>query len=275
MDRDKISRMATEEFDIFHSILKARNIDLMVLEDDPDVFTPDSVFPNNWISFHEDGTVVIYPMESTYRRKERRYDIMEKLREYGFSIRKIIDFTCFENRNLFLESTGSIVFDYVPQKGYICRSSRSSGIVGDALSKLLGFTPVYFNAVDLEGQAIYHTNVMMCVGEEFCIICLDSIADPVEREMVKNSLEFDGKELVKLTMEQLYAFAGNMLQIQDREGKKYLIMSESAYQSLETSQIETIQQYCDIIHVPIPTIEKYGGGSVRCMLAAVMLPFKK
>jgi len=185
-----ISTKGLKEFDNLISMLKEHAIPVLVVDELPGQSTPDAVFINNWISFHPDGTVVLYPMESPLRRRERRYDILEKLGPvHGYDILRIIDFSCFESRNQFLESTGSIVFDYVHHKGYICRSSRSSEEVVQALRKIIDFEPLWFDAKDRNGKAIYHTNVMMCIGDEFAVVCLECIPEGKEKDNLIQSLK--------------------------------------------------------------------------------------
>ena len=270
---EDVAIKARREFDLLIQKLESHNIPVYVFEEEEGMFTPDAVFPNNWISFHPDGTVVIYPMESASRRKERRFDILDQLQSsYNFEITRVIDLSCYERNGYYLESTGSLIFDYPNQTAYVCRSSRSSEQIIAHLAQLLGLKIVLFDSFDKQGLPIYHTNVMMCLAEKFAVLCLESIPEGPEKEVLLESLKRSKRELVDLTLAQVYAFAGNMYQLKNRQGQKYLLMSDTAYQSMDPRQIEQIESHCAILSSPIPTIQKYGGGSIRCMMAGVMLP---
>lgn len=272
-----INLKAQQEFDAFVAVLRAIGIEVIVVEDTPDPDTPDSIFPNNWISFHSNGTVVIYPMFAENRRKERREDILDILETKGFLIENIVDYTSAEEEGLFLEGTGSILMDRVNQKVYCALSDRAHEELVIEFCEDFECTPVIFTAyqsVNGERLPIYHTNVMMCMGEDYAVICLNSIDDKKERKNVLDHLKGDGKEIIDITEEQMHHFAGNMLQVAGRSEERYLIMSSAAYKSLRPDQIRTLEKYNPIVHSTLDTIEACGGGSARCMMAEVFLPRK-
>jgi len=275
LQNNTINLKAQQEFDKFVDVLRAIGIEVIVIEDTSDPDTPDSIFPNNWISFHSNGTVVIYPMFAENRRKERREDILDILEANGFLIENIIDYTSAEKEGLFLEGTGSIVMDRVNQKAYCALSDRAHEELVIEFCEDFECTPVIFTAyqsVNGERLPIYHTNVMMCMGEAYAVICLDAIDDKKERKNVVNHLKQDGKEVINITEEQMHHFAGNMLQVADATDQRYLIMSTAAYNSLRPDQISILEKYNPIVHSTLDTIETCGGGSARCMMAEVFLP---
>jgi hypothetical protein len=270
---DEISKEAQREFDHLVNILLNSNINVIVFEDQADQKLSDAVFPNNWISFHHDGTVVLYPMQAENRRKERRQDILLNLQsKYDFQIVKILDYSDFEQHGRFLEGTGSIVFDYKNKIAYANASPRTDEIVLDKLCNDLGFEKFLFTAVDSNGRDIYHTNVFMCVGDKFVVVCLDTIPDKAMKERMLLSFERTGHEVVDISYDQLKQFAGNMIEVLNSEGKPNLIMSQSACDSLKKAQRQKLESHAEILYAPIPMIEKYGGGSVRCMIAGNFLP---
>ena len=275
LQNNAINLKAQKEFDTFVDVLRAIGIEVIVIEDKPDPDTPDSIFPNNWISFHSNGTVVIYPMFAENRRKERREDILDILETNGFLIENIMDYTSAEKEGLFLEGTGSILMDRVNQKAYCALSDRAHEELLIEFCEDFESTPVIFTAyqsVNGERLPIYHTNVMMCMGETYAVICLDAIDDKKERKNVLNHLKQDGKEIISITEEQMHHFAGNMLQVADASDQRYLIMSTAAYNSLRPDQISVLEKYNPIVHSTLDTIETCGGGSARCMMAEVFLP---
>lgn len=272
---EQIQKNALEEFDSYVEKLRAIGVTVTVVNDTIDPSTPDSIFPNNWVSFHESGKVGLYPMFAENRRLERRQDILDGLVNDGFQINKVIDITHFENEGKNLEGTGSLILDRENKIAYTALSERTNEDVLDKFSELFGYSTVRFNSNQtVEGQRlpIYHTNVMMCVAKNFAIICLDSIDDSSEREQVEAALVNSGKEVIEISEEQVNRFAGNMLQVMGAHKKEYLIMSTSAYNSLSTDQILKIENYCSILHSSLDTIEALGGGSARCMMAEVFLP---
>ena len=265
---------ARESFDEMVRILQAAGLDVMVVEDTPEPFTPDSIFPNNWVSFHNNGTVVLYPMQADNRRLERRDDVISEI-EKRFIINRRIDLTAFEQENKFLEGTGSMVLDRKFKVAYACLSPRTSREVLDAFALQMNYEIVAFNATDGQGRPLYHTNVLMCIGDMFAVICLSAITDPDERLMVRNQLEQSGRRVVEITHEQVNAFAGNMLQVSTQKGEQLLVMSTRAYRSLTPRQIDVLDDYCRILHCDLDAIETLGGGSARCMMAEIHLPVRQ
>jgi hypothetical protein len=275
---DEVKERSEKEFDAFVQKLRAHDIRVIVINDTPDPSTPDSIFPNNWVSFHEDGRVGLYPMFAPNRRLERRSDILKELKTtHHLKLSSVEDFSNFEQENEFLEGTGSMVLDRENKIAYAAISVRTNPEVLREFCKRFGYSPVIFTAnqtVNGERLPIYHTNVMMCIADKFAIICADTIDDPLERQAVLASIEQTGKEIIYITEDQKHRFAGNMLQVhaQSDPNKKYLVMSEAAYTSLTNAQKEGIEKYCPIIHNSLDTIEALGGGSARCMMAEVFLP---
>ncbi len=271
----EINSKAQLEFDNFVEKLRKAGIEVVIIQDDKLLDTPDSIFPNNWVSFHSNGDVAIYPMFAENRRKERRDEVFIKLEEEGFIIKNIIDYTSAEDEGLFLEATGSLILDRVNKKAYCALSPRANEELLIEFCEDFEYTPVIFTAnqtVDKERLPIYHTNVMMCVGEDFTVICLDSIDDKKERKNVVDHLKKDGKEIIAITEEQVNNFAGNMLELKNKNGESLLVMSQSAFNSLTKEQINRLEKYSKILYSSLDTIETCGGGSARCMMAEVFLP---
>lgn len=271
----EINTNAQKEFDDFVEKLKAVGINVIVEEDDKLMDTPDSVFPNNWVSFHENGDVAKYPMFAENRRRERRDEVFIRLEKEGFKIENIIDYTSAEDEGVFLEGTGSLLLDRYNRKAYCALSPRADEDLFIEFCEDFEFTPIVFTAnqtVEGKRMAIYHTNVMMCLAENFAVICLDAIDDKKERKHVVKSLKQDGKEIISITEAQMHQFAGNMLQLRGKDNQRYLIMSEAAYKSLTSQQIKSIEKHCPILSSSLDTIETCGGGSARCMMAEVFLP---
>ncbi|MCR9014014.1 citrulline utilization hydrolase CtlX [Aquiflexum gelatinilyticum] len=271
----EINTLARQEFDAFVGLLEEKGIDVLVVEDTDLPKKTDAVFPNNWFSTHQDGRLVLYPMFSPTRRLERRKDIIEILIKKGFRISEIVDLTFFEQDNQFLEGTGSLILDRINKVAYACRSQRTHQIPLGYFGKLMGFEIVDFDSTQVINGAvspIYHTNVMMHIGTEISVVCLDSIPLASEKLKVQQYLEKTGKKMIPITAKQKFQFAGNMLEIRNNKGDKFTVMSDSAFQSLGDVQINTIRRYSEIIIPKIPTIEKIGGGSVRCMMAEIFLP---
>ena len=267
---------ALQEFNNFVEKLRSKGINVITMKDTLEPHTPDSIFPNNWISMHRDGTVVLYPMCAVNRRWERRNDILEILKR-NFSVKEIIDLSAPENDGKFLEGTGSMIFDHDNKLAYGSVSLRLDEPLFREFCEKFGFTPVVFHSYQTannERLPIYHTNVMMCVADQFVVICLDCIDDETERVNVVNAIVNSGKEIIEISESQMQRFAGNMLQVHNAEGKKFLVMSLSAYQSLTQEQISNIEKYSEIIYSDLETIETNGGGSARCMLAEVFLEKK-
>lgn len=270
-----INTRAQNEFDTFVEILRAKGVQVIVVQDTKEPDTPDSIFPNNWISFHADGTVGIYPMFAENRRNERREDILDTLEEMGFVIDSVMDYTAAEADNLFLEGTGSLLLDRVNKKAYCALSGRADEDLFIEFCEDFDYAPVLFTAnqtVDGKRLPIYHTNVMMALGETFAIICLDTIDDKKERKNLVEHLKDTNKEIIAISEAQMHHFAGNMLQVLGADDKRYLVMSSAAYNSLKPDQIAMIEKHSEIIHSSLETIETCGGGSARCMMAEVFLP---
>lgn len=264
---------AAKEFDDFVHLLRENGVDVTVIEDTPEPHTPDSIFPNNWISFHENGSVVLYPMFAANRRQERKPGIAAKLSS-TFHISKTIDLTHYETENVFLEGTGSMVLDRDNMIAYACLSPRTDYLVLTDFCEKTGFIPVSFDAIDEKGQPIYHTNVMMCVADQYVVICLDAIPAEHEKEDIKEAIRNTGKTIIEISLEQMNHFAGNMLQVNNDKGDRLLVMSSQAFASLQQEQVNKLSAYNKIIHSPLTTIETNGGGSARCMMAEIHLPLQ-
>lgn len=273
--QDEIQRLALAEFEGFVAQLRDQGVEVLVADDSDSPLKTDAVFPNNWLSTHADGKLIMYPMFSPNRRLERRKEIIEQLIQLGFGISEIIDLSFFEEDGQFLEGTGSMVFDHQAKVIYACFSERTHPVPLAYVGKLLGYQVVSFEAVqEVDGKLtpIYHTNVMMHVGNDFAVVCLDSITKAADRQKVKDTLIRSGKKVIPITIRQKFQFAGNMLEVSNEGGEKFTVMSQSAFDSLNVGQIQEIEKYTTIISPSIPIIEKLGGGSVRCMLAEVFLP---
>ncbi|MEZ4886751.1 MAG: arginine deiminase-related protein [Chitinophagales bacterium] len=273
----QVQSKAVREFDAFVDKLRIYGIEVIVFDDRLQPRTPDSIFPNNWISFHNNGRVMTYPMQAISRRLERRTDIIESLQqEYGFEVTQVIDMgPLYEAEDRFLEGTGSLIIDRNDRYVYACISPRTHRELVEDWAEYWGFEAIIFEALDEQGQQIYHTNVLMCLGDAFVVICMEAIRDASERKQVEESFESSERTVVEISFDQMNHFAGNMLQLQNEQSEKILVMSQAAYDSLSSEQIEILQGFNDhLVSSPIPTIEKYGGGSVRCMMAEVFLPKK-
>ncbi len=263
---------AASEFAGLRDVLEANGIRVVQFDDTEEPHTPDAIFPNNWVSFHADGTVVLYPMEAPNRRTERRQDIIESLSaEHGFQVRQIIDLSEHENNGHYLEGTGSLVLDRVNRIAYACLSSRTHlDALGD-FAQRMDYNVVAFDAVDRDGTPIYHTNVLMNVGEELAVVCADAIPADEQRKAVWQSLEKTGHKVIPISFDQMNAFAGNMLELRSASGERVIAMSDQARQSLDETQIAAIEASAKIVSAPIDRIESSAGGSVRCMLAEIHL----
>ena len=263
--------MALEEFDNFVTLLRANNVDVVVVEDTPEPHTPDSIFPNNWFSTHASGELVLYPMCAPNRRLERKESVLNVIKEIGErgKMRRIVDLTHWESENLFLEGTGSLIFDRKNRIVFACRSPRCDIAVLEDLCEKLDYEFLDFGAYDRDGKPIYHTNVMMCVGDKFVVACLDSIKNIDERTEFISFVEDCDKELIEISIDQMEQFAGNMLQLRSTGGEPLLIMSATAKRALTTDQLESLMSYCKIISPELESIETNGGGSARCMLAEI------
>ncbi|MEO5684408.1 MAG: arginine deiminase-related protein [Chitinophagaceae bacterium] len=262
---------ARHEFDAFVLLLQQNGVEITVINDSPDPHTPDSIFPNNWVSFHDDGTAVLYPMYAPNRRLERKPAVLDKIAE-KFVLSQTIDLSGNEKEDAFLEGTGSMVLDRQNKIAYACISPRTDYFVLTDFCEKMGYTACIFDAVDQNGHAIYHTNVMMCIADAYSVICMDSIAAAHEKEEVAGTIKKTGKEIIEITYNQMNHFAGNMLQVNSSGGEKLLLMSSQAYESLTKEQVEKLSSFNKILHSPLITIETNGGGSARCMMAEVHLP---
>ena len=257
---------ALKESEGFVKLLTENDITVIQVEDTMEPKTPDSVFPNNWFSTHEGGILVLYPMRANNRRAERKKVFLDAIKN-NFDQKNIIDLTKWEKEEKYLEGTGSMVLDRENKIAYACKSPRTSDIVFNDFCNKLGYFPVLFNAVDKNGTMIYHTNVLMCIGKNFAIVCLNSITSEEERNMVIESLNKTKKKIIDISLEQLEKFAGNMLELKNKKGERYLIMSDTAYNSLTEEQKGYLEKECKILHPKIDYIENVGGGSARCMMA--------
>jgi hypothetical protein len=262
---------ALKEFDDLVLKLRYKGLNIIVIEDTLIPEKPDSIFPNNWITFHNDGSIFLFPMEAANRRTERRLDIIDHLKN-EFSVNKIIDLSIYEKQNKYLEGTGSMVLDRDNQIAFACLSSRTNPEVLEVFCSNIGYKAITFNAVDEKLKPIYHTNVMMSMGKDFVVICLDAIPNLIERNFLIDTFKSTDKEIINLSFEQLNHYAGNMLLVANKNGKPYLVMSESAYLILTTEQKQQLERYAEIIYSDLKTIEENGGGSARCMLAEIHLP---
>lgn len=271
---ENAQQKAEAEFDGFVKKLSAAGVDVTVVQDTPVPHTPDSIFPNNWISFHQDGSIVLYPMYAANRRAERKQHVLDTIAA-KFEVKQQIDFTSKENEDLFLEGTGSMVLDREKKIAYACLSPRTDKTVFEEWCNQMSYTPCSFYSVDENGGEIYHTNVMMCVADQYVVICLDSIRDTTERDNVFDTITDSGKKIIEISYNQMNRFAGNMLQVENKSGQRYLVMSSQAYNALTPEQVKELESYNPIIHSDLTTIETNGGGSARCMMAEVFLPLKK
>jgi hypothetical protein len=262
---------ALKEFTGFVEKLRSHGVDVTVVDDSPEPHTPDSIFPNNWVSFHDDGTVVLYPMYAPSRRLERKPQVLEILGR-KFSVGSTIDLSGMEQEGKYLEGTGSMVLDREHRIAYACLSARTDAGLLEDLCRRIRYRPMAFDAVDQHGTPIYHTNVMMCVADRYVVICMDSIPSWDERKAVAACIAGTGKHIVTISLDQMNHFAGNMLQVRNEKGETHLVMSTQAYRSLTPEQVNLLETFNPIIHSPLDTIEANGGGSARCMMAEVFLP---
>ncbi len=272
-DIEQAQEKALAEFDDFVDILSENGIDVTVVNDTQQPFTPDSIFPNNWISFHENGTVCLFPMYAPNRRQERKPGVIEAISD-KFNITKTIDFSHYEGEEVFLEGTGSMVLDREKMIAYACISPRTHNKALKDFCDKMSYQPEVFESVDAKGQAVYHTNVMMCVADKFVVICLDSVPSVIERERLISTIKNSGKKVIAISFDQMNHFAGNMLQVNNENGENLLIMSTQAYESLTAGQVQMLESFSRIVHSSLMTIETNGGGSARCMMAEVYLPEK-
>ncbi len=275
VEADNPQENAARQFDQLVDLLRSKGINVLVFHDYGSE-TPDSIFPNNWVTTHENGKAIVYPMFAENRRKERRQDILDGMM-MEFELNEVFDLSHWEEKDQFLEGTGSMIFDRVNKIAYAALSERTDPEVLEKFSELTGYEVISFTSnqsVEGERLPIYHTNVMMAVGEAFAVICLESIDNEVEREFVASKLESTGKHIIPISEEQLIHFTGNILQLRNSDGKKFVVMSEEAYNGFSDDQKGQLSEHGEILYSPIPTIELLGGGSVRCMIAEIFLPKK-
>lgn len=263
-----VQASALEEFDGLARLLEENGVEVLIMHDTPAPPKPDAVFPNNWISFHSNGTLVLYPMFAPNRRLERSPQMIERFRD-KFRVKSILNLTEHEKQGQYLEGTGSLVLDRKDHLAYACLSERTDAALVDRFSKKMGYRAVTFYASDAEGNPIYHTNVMMSVGDAFALVCLESLHDNLERQALKERLERHGREVIEIDMGQMNAFAGNILQLQSAQKEVLIVMSSGAFAAYRPEQLERLAQHGKIIHTPLTTIETHGGGSARCMIAEI------
>ena len=272
MAPEDIKANAILEFDGFVEKLRMAGVHVVVAQDSDMPVKPDAVFPNNWVTFHQEGTLITYPMFAPTRRLERDNTVIDQIVKSGFKVQKRLHFENSEEDDRFLEGTGSIIFDHQHRLAYACLSPRTDAELLEDLCRAIGYRKVVFHSTDASGKDVYHTNVMMALGETFVVICLDSVRDAAERAMLENLFRETGKEIVLITLDQMNAFAGNMLQVRNTDEETILVMSSTAYHALAPEQIETLKKHTRLLYADLHTIETYGGGSARCMMAEVFLP---
>jgi len=270
---DNAQQKAATEFDDFVQKLTDAGVDVMVVQDTPVPHTPDSIFPNNWISFHQDGSLILYPMYAANRRAERKAQVVAAIAA-KFDISNYIDFSDAEQQNKFLEGTGSMVLDRENKIAYACLSPRTDKQLFEEWCNRMQYKPCSFFSVDENDGEIYHTNVMMCVADKYVVICSDSIKKADELKHIIDTIDLSGKKIIEINYNQMNRFAGNMLQVENKSGEKILVMSSQAYQALSSEQIKQLENYNRILHADLTTIETNGGGSARCMMAEIFLPKK-
>src|SRR6516164_4716501 len=269
-DFDALTLLARKEFDAAVQTLRAAGVNVHVFEDTAEPEKPDAVFPNNWISTHHDGRIALFPMYSALRRRERRSDIIDELRKH-YRVSEVIDYSAFENEGRCLEGTGSLVFDHLNKIAYVSLSNRSNPKVIQRFADDFSYEPVIFTSIGSNGRPIYHTNVMMCIGTAFAMVGLEMIPNKVERQQVRACLEKTGKEIVELSADQIANFAGNAIELHNKDGAKVLVLSTRADEALTEEQRERLRRYARLVPLELPTIE-LGGGSARCMIATIYLP---
>jgi hypothetical protein len=268
-----LSMLARTEFDQMVEILRAHEIDIVIYDDMPDVVRPDAVFPNNWISLHADGKLILYPMMAANRRLERRHDIVNDLQQ-RYTVTEVVDLSDLENTGHFLEGTGSMVFDHANKIIYACSSPRTDKSVLERVAKILNYSSILFDAVDEKSVPVYHTNVMMSVSEHFAILCLDAVKNEDDQDKLLDSFESSSHKVIAISYAQMNSFAGNTFSVKNKHGESFVLMSQTAFDSLLPGQINEISKYADVLPFNVSNIERYGGGSVRCMVAGIHLKKK-
>ncbi len=276
-DAELVRRRALGEFTTLVELLRKEGVQVLVAEATQSPSTPDAVFPNNWFSTHEDGTLILYPMFAKTRRAERRRDIILDLeRRYAFWLKRVVDYSEQEEKGAIVEGTGSLIFDHEHALAYACLSERTHPGLMSVIASDLGYEPIYFSAVDKNGRAVYHTNVLMSVGESFVILCEEALPNAADLKKLRQKIEASGKELIPISLTQMSRFAGNLLQVQSQSdtANKPIVMSTQAFHALSEEQRNRLRHYGPLVHSPLETIETLGGGSARCMLAEIALPKK-
>jgi hypothetical protein len=268
---EEIHKKALEEFDNMVQLLKKEDLNLTVVEDTPEPYKPDAIFPNNWLTTHQDGVIVLYPMQAPNRRIERRQDIVEILQK-KYKVHNVVNLSHYENRGKFLEGTGSMVLEHNHKIAYASISPRTSAEVLDRFCNTMRFQPIVFQALDEFDKPIYHTNVLMSVGDKFVIICMEAVRDASDQEDLIASFRKTQKEIFKVSYEQMKNFVANCIEVTNNKGERILVLSQRAYQHLEESQKKRLENYVKLLPCPLDTIETYGGGSARCMIAEIFLP---
>lgn len=266
-----VTHQAQKAFDQYHTALIKSGVNVVVIQDEIINETPDSIFPNNWLTTSIDATIFTYPMEALNRRRERRRDILNDLRK-NFSVSKHIDLSPFENHGLYFEGTGVLILDHDHHQAFVCRSTRSAEKVGEEYARLAGYNLFWFNAVDRHGQAIYHTNVMMSIGKRFAVVCLESVRDPLEKAALIERLQQYGKTIIDVTYAQMENFTCNILELKSKKNQPVYAMSTRAWNAFTPDQQQQLSSYADIARASIDIIEDLGGGGARCMLAEIFLP---
>jgi hypothetical protein len=269
----EIRQKALLEFDGFVALLRENGIRVVVADDTVDPEKPDAVFPNNWISLHRDGRVALFPLQAPSRRLERRTEIIDLLSQ-AYAVLEVVDFSAHEKEHRYLEGTGSLILDHDNRLAYACLSPRTDAGLLEAFCDRFGYQPVSFHAYDQRGVLVYHTNVVLCIGRHFAVLCTQTIRDAAEKVRVIHHLTHTGHELIDITLDQLAHYAGNMLEVHNQAGQPYVVLSEQALQSLQPHQVQALEKYARILAPPLYTIEHLGGGSARCMLAEIFLPVK-
>ena len=266
----EVLELAQKEFDRFVDELRSNEIEVLVVSDKKEANTPDALFPNNWISFHRNGSIALYPMFAENRRREVRHDLLMEWKKEGFS--RVLDYTHYADQNRFLEGTGSVVLDRENRIAYCARSPRADGAILEEVCNELGYQAIVFNAfqtVEGKRELIYHTNVMMSIGENIAVVCMECIDDEEERTLVRDTLIQSGLEIIDISEEQVSSFAGNILQVKNKQGAPFFVMSASAKNAFTDEQIALLQKHGEIISSDLTTIETNGGGSARCMMAEI------
>jgi hypothetical protein len=267
--KEKIEDAQTKalgEFKHFVDQLQSYGIEVLVVQDTPSPLTPDSIFPNNWISIHEEGTMVLYPMYAKNRRRERKQTVVDAVKN-NVVIDEVVDLTHFESSHKYLEGTGSMVLDRKNKVAYACISERTDETLFATFCMKMNYTPMLFHAQDQRALPIYHTNVLMCMADRYVVICLDAVYDQIEKEKLIEQFIATKKEIINISFDQMNHFCGNMLQVKNKHGEIFLLMSTQAFNHLDADQVKRLETYQPIIHSDITTIETLGGGSARCMMA--------